>query len=82
MGGLGGLGVFLCRNGSPSLAANAAVVERPHFHLHERDGKLVTLPVVPVNPLQERRGHVRYRGGVGWTDMTHTVYQARVRSVS
>lgn len=36
----------------PPLAADAAEVERPHLHLHEGNGELVSLPVVPVNSLQ------------------------------
>lgn len=40
-------------SGSPPLPADAAVVERSHLHLHERDGKLVAFPVIPVNTLQQ-----------------------------
>lgn len=43
----------LYRGGPPPLAADATEVERPHLHLHEGDGELVALPVVPVDALQE-----------------------------
>lgn len=37
--------------GPPPLAADAAVVVGSHLHLHERDGKLVAFPMVPVDAL-------------------------------
>lgn len=43
--------VRLYRGRSPPLAADATEVERPHLHLHEGNGELMALPVVPVDTL-------------------------------
>lgn len=43
--------IHLYRGRPPPLAADAAEIERPHFHLHKGNGELVAFPVVPVDTL-------------------------------